>query len=158
MPKDVLILRHIEIEGPGSIGDFFKNTTWNLKTVDLSKEESLPGSFKNIKAIISLGGPMNVYEEDKYRFLKDETEFLQGAIQKEVPILGVCLGAQLLAKACGAKIAKAPASEIGWYKISLTEEGKSDHLFVALPSELMARRYLWYSRRRSPSGRIQVLS
>jgi len=136
IPAEILVLKHIEIEGPGSIGEFFKNTSWNLKIVDLSKGESLPGNFRNIRAIISLGGPMNAYEEDKYSFLKDETEFLQGALRSEIPILGICLGAQLLARACGAKIGKAPVKEIGWHKISLTEAGKSDPLFIALPNEL----------------------
>ncbi len=134
--KEILIIKHIKIEGPGSIEEFLKNTNWNLKTVDLSKEESLHNSFKNIAAIISLGGPMNVYEEDKYRFLKDEGEFLKKAIQEKIPILGICLGAQLLAKACGARVRKAPTNEIGWHKVSLTKEGKTDQLFVAVSSEL----------------------
>lgn len=140
--REILILKHIEIEGPGSIAEFFKETTWNLKTVDLSKGESLPDSLKNIEAIISLGGPMNVYEEDKYSFLKDEGEFLKKAIREEVPILGICLGAQLLAKACGARVRKAPASEIGWYKVGLTEKGRSDPLFEGMPGELQV--FQWH--------------
>ncbi len=135
MAKEILVFRHIGIEGPGSIGDFFKNTTWGLKTLDLEKGEFLPATLGNIGAVISLGGPMNVYEDDKYPFLKDEVIFLQQAVKKEIPVLGICLGAQLLARACGAKVSKAPVSEIGWHKISLTGEGREDYLFTALPDE-----------------------
>lgn len=134
--KKILILKHIGIEGPGSIEEFFKNTAWGLKIVDLGKKEPLPDSLEGIGAIISLGGPMSVYEEDKYRFLQDEGELLKKSIQQEVPILGICLGAQLLARACGAKVKKAAVSEIGWNKVSLTKFGKNDPLFTALPNEL----------------------
>ena len=135
MAKEILVLKHIGVEGPGGIGDFFMDTTWDLKTVDLVKGEVLPGSLKNTGAVISLGGPMNVYEEDKYPFLREEIIFLQRAVKEEVPILGICLGAQLLARACGAKVIKAPVKEIGWCRIILTEQGREDYLFTALPKE-----------------------
>lgn len=136
-----MFIKHIDIEGPGSIEKLFQNTAWNIKplefrTVDLSKGESLPDSLSGIKAIISLGGPMNVYEEDKYPFLKEEDRFLKKAIKEEVPVLGICLGAQLLAKACGAKVKKAPCKEIGWHKVDLTDKGKSDPLFGNLVLQL----------------------
>jgi GMP synthase (glutamine-hydrolysing) len=137
----ILVIKHIDIEGPGSMGEFFRNTCWHIKTqdsiqVDLSKRERLPGTLQDIEAIISFGGPMNVYEENKYPFLKEEDEFLKKALKEEVPILGICLGAQLLAKACGAKVKKAPQKEIGWHKVNLTESAKDDPLFENLPSEL----------------------
>ncbi len=137
----ILVVKHIDIEGPGSIEEFFRNTAWNIKAidfkaVDLSMGEKLPESLVGIDAIITLGGPMNVYEEEKYPFLKDEDEFLKKAIKEEIPILGICLGAQLLAKACGAKVKKAASKEVGWYKVNLTDEGKKDPLFKNLPPEL----------------------
>ncbi len=138
MPKEIVILKHIEIEGPGSIEEFFRNTAWSLKTIDLWAGKKLPENFDNIAAVVSLGGPMNVYEEDKYPFLKSENGFLQKAIKEEVPILGICLGAQLLAKACKAKVKKLDQKEIGWYDISLTREGKNDLLFEGLSSDLKA--------------------
>jgi len=72
----------------------------------------------------------------KYPFLKDEDEFLKKALKEEIPILGICLGAQLLAKACGAKIKKAKQKEIGWSKVNLTDKGKQDPLFRSLPLQL----------------------
>ncbi len=136
MSKQILIIKHIDIEGPGSIEKFFQNTAWSLRTVDLSKGESLPESLEDIEAIVSLGGPMNVYEENKYPFLQDENEILKKAIKEEIPILGICLGAQLLAKALGAQVKKAKTKEIGWHKINLTAYGQKDSLFEGLSAEL----------------------
>ncbi len=135
MPKEILIFKHIEIEGPGSIEEFFSNTAWTLHIIDLSREGLLRRDFVDVAAIISLGGPMNVYD-DEYPFLKDEDEFLKKALKEGIPILGICLGAQLLAKACGAKVKKAKQKEIGWSKVNLTDKGKQDSLFTGLPSQL----------------------
>ena len=85
-----------------------------------------------MEAIVSLGGPMNVYEEEKFPFLKAEDQFLKKAIKEEIPILGICLGSQLLAKACGAKVVKSPVKEVGWFKINLQKIAQSDPLFKGL--------------------------
>jgi GMP synthase (glutamine-hydrolysing) len=77
-----------------------------------------------------LGGPMNVYEEDKYSFLKKEDDFISRLIVEEIPFLGICLGAQLLAKACQARVRKAEVAEIGWSQVDLTREGRRDPLFL----------------------------
>ncbi|MBI5145103.1 MAG: type 1 glutamine amidotransferase [Candidatus Omnitrophica bacterium] len=136
MPKEILVLKHIDIEGPGSMEDFFRNTAWNLRVIDLSAGELRSKDVADVVAIISLGGPMNVYEDDKYPFLKDEDKFLRKAIREETPVLGICLGAQLLARAFDAKVKKAPGKEIGWYKVNLTNDGRRDPLFENLPLEL----------------------
>ncbi len=131
----ILVIKHIDIEGLGNIEKPLSGYD-DLRIVDLSKGGSLPTDLFDIKAIISLGGPMNVYEEDKYPFLKDEDRLLKKAIRNEIPILGICLGAQLLAKACGAKVMKAKEKEIGWYGVKFTTEGSADPLFLGLPLEL----------------------
>lgn len=141
----ILIIKHIDVEGPGTIGDFFQNTDWEVKTLELnnqntssfSKDEisGLPENLSTVEAIILLGGPMNVYEEKKHPFLKDEDKFLKQALKQKIPIMGICLGAQLLAKACGAKIRKATNKEIGWYKVQLNEEGKKDYLFSGVEND-----------------------
>jgi GMP synthase-like glutamine amidotransferase len=132
----ILIIKHISIEGPGIIDDFFQNTRWQLQTVEFEKGNKLPDDFRDIEAVITLGGPMNVYEEDRFPFLKAEDIFLKKAIEEEIPILGICLGAQLLAKACGAEVSKAAQEEIGWYKVNVTEDGRKDTLFKELDRKL----------------------
>ena len=132
----ILLIKHIGIEGPGIIAEFFGNTAWQVETVELEKGDKFPEVYSAIEAVIVLGGPMNVYEEDKFPFLKAEDAFIKKAIKQEIPILGICLGAQLLAKACGARISRAEHNEIGWYKVSLTEQGRQDALFRNINNEL----------------------
>ena len=136
MTKEILIIKHIEIEGSGTIEYFFQNTLWLIRTINLAVGDTLPGSLRDIKAIITLGGPMNVYEEADYPFLRDEDIFLQNALREKVPVLGICLGAQLIAKACGAQVRKAPRKELGWHNVTLTSAGKKDSLFSGVPETL----------------------
>lgn len=115
----VLIVKHIENEGPGTIADFLDEKGIAHKTVCLYAKERLPKILDDISSVIVLGGPMNVYEEDKYPYLKDEDTFIKSVLQKNIPFFGICLGAQLLAKACGAKVYKAENEEIGLYDVEL---------------------------------------
>jgi GMP synthase-like glutamine amidotransferase len=132
----ILIIKHIDIEGPETIGEYFKSQGYSLKVIDLSLGDSLPADLANIEAVVVLGGPMNVYEEDKYPFLKEENIFIKKVLKKRIPYLGICLGAQLLAKACGAKVTQSPVKEIGWFKVELTEEGKKDSFFTGLSDKI----------------------
>lgn len=83
-----------------------------------------------------MGGPMSVYEEEKYPFLRKEEEFLRLIIQREIPFLGICLGSQLLAKAKGAIVKKGVCKEIGYCSVELTPEGLRDPLFKGLGRKL----------------------
>lgn len=132
----ILVLKHVSIEGLGLIGDLLAEGGEKVKVIDLEKGERLPGSLKGVSGVVVLGGPMNVYEEDKYPFLKNEDKFIKEVIMKEVPYLGICLGAQLLAKAAYAHVGKSPVKEIGWHKVNLTEAGRGDRLFDGLANEL----------------------
>lgn len=132
----ILIIKHISIEGPGTIADFFNNSSWETKTIELGNGDRLPENLSKIEAVIALGGPMNVYEEDRFPFLKEEDTFIKKVLEEGTPFLGICLGAQLLAKACGAKVDKAAEEELGWYKVRLTREGLKDPLFLGVDSEI----------------------
>lgn len=124
----ILIIKHIEIEGPGTLFDFFIKSSYQMKIIEIGRGEELP-PLEKCQAIISLGGPTNVYEEEKYPFLKREVDFIQDAIKNQIPFLGICLGAQLLVRAAGGKVKKLDTRELGWYKVSLTQAGKKDTLF-----------------------------
>jgi len=128
----ILIIKHVDIEGPGLIEYCLKQEKLPYQILNLTPRVHLP-NLEEMTHIVLLGGPMNVYEEDRYRFLRDEDLFIKEAIQRGKAILGICLGAQLIAKALGAKVSKAPAKEIGWYDVSLTEIGSQDPLFSNLP-------------------------
>jgi len=128
----ILCVKHVDIEGPGTIGEFFEKTDFDFKIIELSEGQRLPSHLDDIDAVVVLGGPMNVYEEDKYPFLKEDDIFLKKVLKKEIPLLGICLGSQLIAKACGAEVQKSEIKEIGWSVVELTEEGKDDPLFAGL--------------------------
>lgn len=132
----ILIVKHVSNEGPGLLRTYFEDRGWPMEIIDLSNGDVLPGSLDDIAAVVMLGGPMNVYEEEKYLFLKKEDDFISRLIIEDIPFLGVCLGAQLLAKACQGRVLKANTKEIGWYTVNLTKEGRQDTLFYGLPASL----------------------
>ncbi|MCA9405347.1 MAG: type 1 glutamine amidotransferase [Candidatus Omnitrophica bacterium] len=130
----ILYLKNIDIEGAGTLGDFFEKKGFESRIIDLGLGEPLPDTdFSDIEALVVLGGPMNVYEEDKYPFLKQETAFIQRTLEKKIPFLGLCLGSQLLVKSAGEKVTRSPQKEIGFFPIELTDTGQDDPLFKGLP-------------------------
>ena len=132
----ILCVKNIDSESPGLIGQYFDKKEYGIVTVELGRNDSLPDMLNGIKGVIILGGPMNVYEEDKYPYLKDEDTFIKKVLDEKVPFLGICLGAQLLAKASGAKVTKAREEEIGFSSVKLTGEGEEDPLFRGLGKEI----------------------
>ncbi len=134
--KKVLIFTHVESEGPGTLKSFIDALGIRTRMMQLYAGENPPGDASKFDAIISMGGPMNVDEEDCYPFLKKEVEFLKRAINANVPVLGICLGAQLIAKACCAPVTKMNKEEQGWKKVFLTDAGKKDSLLQRLPEYL----------------------
>jgi GMP synthase-like glutamine amidotransferase len=127
---------HIESEGPGTLGDFLDREGVRVTTLHLYRGDQLPADPGEADLIVSLGGPMNVYEDGKHPFLKEESLFLRRAVDSGVPLLGICLGAQLIARACGAKVYRAPVGEIGWGTVSLGAAGRGDPLLKGIPERL----------------------
>lgn len=142
MMKKALVIMHVESEGPGSLGEFLQSYGFRLQTVKLYKEEKLPRNVQKFDAIVSMGGHMSVHDEKLYPFLKDEKEFLRRAVDKNIPILGICLGAQMIAHACGASIEKSSENEVGWKEVFVTNEGRRDILFQGLPDTLQV--FQWH--------------
>ncbi|MDD5115972.1 MAG: type 1 glutamine amidotransferase [Candidatus Omnitrophica bacterium] len=133
--KKILVLKHIEVEGPGTFGDFLDMKKIPWETVELYRRDRLPKNPKDYGAVVVLGGPMNVYEEDRHPFLRQEDFFIKECLGLKIPYLGFCLGSQLLAKAAGAKVIASPVKEIGWYRVDLTDEVRKDVIFEgSLPS------------------------
>ena len=138
----VLIVQQVAIEGPETIGTFFKRHGYAISIIKLYANESIPNDLSGIEAVICLGGPMNVYEEEKYPFLKDENVFIQKVTAKKIPYLGICLGSQLLAKSCDAAVIPSPQKEIGFSSIRLTEAGRNDPLFHGMDGVMDV--YQWH--------------
>lgn len=136
MVGTILIIKHVNNEGPGLIKSFFEHHRWPIRIIDFSDRGELPEVKDDIGAVVMLGGPMNVYEGEKYPFLEGEDRFIARVMKENIPFLGICLGAQLLAKAWGARITRSDVPEIGWYEVELTPEGQRDPLFYGLPPRL----------------------
>jgi GMP synthase (glutamine-hydrolysing) len=131
-----LVLTHHPDEGPGAIGSFLYGHGVDCQIVPLCDKAKIPSDALGYDAIISMGGPMNVYEEEKYPFLREETVLLKKAMGLKIPILGVCLGAQMIAKAAGARVVKSPTEEVGWFEVELTDLGRSDRVMIGLPDKI----------------------
>lgn len=127
--KKVIILQHVPNEGAGTILEYLKTEKIPFETIQLWKKESSFPHLNDVGALIVMGGPMNVYDEDKYSFLKEEDRFIKEAVKRGVPYLGICLGAQLLAKALGARVYKAKQEELGWQGILLSDQAGKNALF-----------------------------
>jgi GMP synthase-like glutamine amidotransferase len=123
----LLILEHEESEGPGIFQPLLQESGRSFKRIQLFKGAAVPGG-ENLQGVLIMGGPMNVYEESAYPFLAEEDRFIKQCLRNAIPVLGICLGAQLIAKAAGAKITRAPAKELGWHEVSLTDAGMHDPL------------------------------
>jgi GMP synthase-like glutamine amidotransferase len=132
MNMNALIIKHVEIEGPGLIEYCLMQENISYQILNLKPGVHFP-KLDDFTHIVVLGGPMNVYEEDRFPFLREEDLFIKETIQRGKTTLGICLGAQLIAKALGAKVLKSPVKEIGWYDVSLTQIGSQDPLFSNLP-------------------------
>ncbi len=129
MGRPVFVLQHVPHETLGAIEPQWAEVGLECRHVELFRRppETLdPGGSSGL---VVMGGPMNVDEVDRYPFLRAEVGWIREAVEAEIPVLGVCLGAQLLAKALGAAVYPNRVKEIGWYEIELTPEAASDPLF-----------------------------
>jgi GMP synthase (glutamine-hydrolysing) len=128
-------LQHVPFEGPASIGDWISARGHRLTTTHLYRREVLP-SLESVDWVVVMGGPMNVYEYRLHPWLREEKHFLTAALEANKTILGVCLGAQLLADVLGAKVYQNAEKEIGWLPISLRSGTGTDLFFPGAPREL----------------------
>ncbi len=127
----VLILKNVKFEGPGTILDFLIDKKIPYKVVELGDGE-YPMHLEDYDTVIMMGGPMAIYEMDMYPFLKKAESIINWAITSKKRILGICLGAQMIAHCFGARVYPGDKKEIGWYDIELTNEGLLDPCMRAL--------------------------
>jgi GMP synthase (glutamine-hydrolysing) len=127
-------LQHVPFEGIASIEPWAKSKGYSLSATRFYKDEPLP-NIEDIDGLVIMGGPMNVYEESKYPWLAQEKKFIEQAIEHEKTILGICLGAQLIADVLGAKVVPNREKEIGWFPIELTSKAQTSQVFNFLPKQ-----------------------
>ena len=128
-------LQHVPFEELGSIEAELTGRGHRLTSTNLYKNESLP-TVDNIDWLIIMGGPMGVYDEGEFPWLKQEINFIQQTIKSGKIVMGICLGAQLIAAALDAKVYKNRHSEIGWFNINRHPEAESTILSAAIPPQI----------------------
>jgi len=133
----LLALRHVAFEDLGSLEPLLRNADFSIEYLDvpaaLLDDESLIGP----DLLVVLGGPIGVYEEERYPFLRDELAAIRGRLSRDRPTLGICLGAQLIASALGARVYAGGTKEIGWAPIALSAAGRDSSLAHLDGAELL---------------------
>lgn len=128
-------LMHVPFEDAARIGDWATDRGHSLTYTRLYQDEPLP-ALDTFDMLAVMGGPMNIYESDIYPWLIAEKAFIRQAIDAGKTVLGVCLGAQLIADVLGGPVTPNPQKEIGWHPITLTEDGLKSPLFSGLPRQM----------------------
>jgi len=120
----ILALRHIAFEDLGSFERVLKARGEVIRYIDAATDDFAVLPHDAPAPLFVLGGPIGAYEEALYPFLIDELRFIEKRLAARLPIFGICLGAQLIARALGARVYPAPVKELGWAPIALTEAGE----------------------------------
>jgi GMP synthase (glutamine-hydrolysing) len=133
----IYVLQHHAAETLGAIADALEGAALAWQYVRVGEGQPVPSSMKGAGGLIVMGGPMGVYQTDRYPWLRDEMCLIEDAMKLNLPVLGVCLGAQILAAALGAKVERNPSGkEIGWHPIGLHDSAKDDRLMRGLPAAM----------------------
>ena len=131
----VWVLQHTASETLGTIEGALAGRGIGFNYVQTHSGTPVPRGMGDAAGLIVMGGPMGVYEQAQYPFLRDEMRLIESALVLGRPVLGVCLGSQLLAAVLGAEVKKGEAKELGWRRVVLTEAGAEDALFARVQPE-----------------------
>ncbi len=127
--------QHVPFEGLGSIADWIQDHGHQLSVTQFYRSFHLP-DVHAMDALIVMGGPMGVNDEAQFPWLVQEKKFIAAFIALQKPLLGICLGSQLIAAALGAPVYPNRYKEIGWFPVALTPEGKDSPLLAGVPPQL----------------------
>ena len=152
---DVLAVIHGEKVRAGVFGDAVEARGHRLEEWSLAWGTSLPRPLDAYGAVLVFGGAMHADQEGHHPWLREENLFLQRLLDLHKPMLGICLGAQLLAKAAHAHVGPVKEPEIGWYPVELTEDAADDPLFGSLPPRFDAFQWHYYAHG-LPAGAVEL--
>ena len=126
--KSCIALRHVRFEDLGTLAPVLRKRDFNVRYLEAGVDPMEQAEIEDADLLVVLGGPIGVYEAAAYPFLGHEIDVISNRLAALRPTLGICLGAQLMAKALGAEVAPGPAKEIGWAPVDLTAAGRKNAL------------------------------
>lgn len=127
--RKVIVFQHVAHEILGTLNPLLKQRGFRIRYVNFERNPNEEPSLDRYNGLIVLGGHMGVYEADKYTHIKVELRAIELALKRDIPVLGICLGAQMLAHVLGANVRRSHEKEIGWYDIQMTDAAEGDPLF-----------------------------
>jgi GMP synthase (glutamine-hydrolysing) len=127
MQRSAVVLRHVPFEDLGLLAPIMQRDGWEVSFRDAAIDD-LSRDLADAGLLIVLGGPIGAYETEAYPFLRSELALLEYRLARDLPVLGICLGSQLMASALGSRVFAGPVREIGWGRVELTEAGAASCL------------------------------
>jgi GMP synthase (glutamine-hydrolysing) len=131
----VLVVQHVACETLGTIEHVLRAQRLTPRYVRVHEGDPIPSRWDDSRGLIVMGGPMSVEDSGRLPHLLQEMRLIESALTADRPVLGVCLGSQLLAHVLGSKVSSGPRKEIGWHHVRLSESGRRDPLWAGAPAE-----------------------
>lgn len=158
MPRPkILVFQHVPFEPLGTLDPLLKESGFRIRYVNFGREPHSRPALEKYEALIVLGGPMSSDQIDTYPNLITEVEIIHEAVERGMSVLGICLGAQLLATALGGSVSRNEVREIGWYDVELTAAGTNDFVLSSFAQRQQV--FQWHEDGISlPPGAVHLAS
>lgn len=151
----ILIFRHLANEGPGYFADFLQRHHVDHTIIAIDQNQPVPESLENVAGLVFMGGPMSV--NDPLPWIADEISLIQQAFRQNLPMLGHCLGGQLISKALGGRVGPNSVKEIGWLPVRRNQSVVAQQWLDGLPETFEA--FHWHGETFTlPNGATTLLS
>ncbi|GIX36183.1 MAG: GMP synthase [Lysobacteraceae bacterium] len=152
MPR-ILVFQHVAAEPLGTLNALIRARGHRIRFVNFERHPDARPRVERYRGLVVLGGPMNVEDAPQRPHLETEITCIRAMLELGRPVLGICLGAQLLARALGAEVRRNEVPEIGWYRWDPTPAGKADPVLAALPAGSMVFQWHHYTFEIPPAAR-----
>ncbi len=154
--KKLLVLQHVPHELLGTLNPLLKRAGFRIRYVNFARHPDAQPSLDGYDGMVVLGGPMSVNDAARLPHLSTEMKLIEEALRRDLPVLGICLGAQLIAKTLGATVYRNKIKEIGWYDVSPTDHAQSDPLLGAFAET--EKIFQWHGETFNIPGRTHHLA
>lgn len=155
--RKLLVCQHVPHEILGTLNPLLKRAGFRIRYVNFGRHPDAQPSLEGYDGLVVLGGPMSAYDDDRLPHLKTEMKLIEAALQRNLPIMGICLGAQLVARTLGARVYANHTKEIGWYNVHPTAHAGEDPLIGGF--EAVERIFQWHGDTfEIPAGSVHLAS